>query len=217
MYDIRQMIRKSKSLSGPFPSFNINEVPESPYELFLEWFGDAVDQGVHEPHAMTLSTTDQNGFPDARVLIIKDVDQDGWYFASSSKSAKGKQMELNPKVALTFYWSLVGRQVRIRGKAFKMKKEMSANDFLNRGMIARAIALLDKQSSVLNDPLEFEEQLTKEIIHLQQEPNTISPSWTLYRVQAKEVEFWQADKDRKHTRLQYTFDRDKWVTNLLWA
>ena len=59
---------------------------------------------------MTLSTTNHNGCPDARVLIMKDVDQHGWYFASSSQSEKGKQILVNPNVALTFYWSLTGRQ-----------------------------------------------------------------------------------------------------------
>ncbi|HYK74201.1 MAG TPA: pyridoxamine 5'-phosphate oxidase family protein [Pseudoneobacillus sp.] len=82
-----------------------------PHELFLEWFQVALSKGVHEPHSMILSTTDKNGFPDARVLIIKDVDQYVWYFASSSFSEKGKQIEMNPHVAITFYWSLIGKQV----------------------------------------------------------------------------------------------------------
>ncbi|MFF2878618.1 pyridoxamine 5'-phosphate oxidase family protein [Gottfriedia sp. NPDC057991] len=83
MDNIRKVIRKSKTLNGPFPAFNFNNASEYPNELFLEWFQDAIDYGIHEPHAMTLSSVDHNGIPNARVLIIKDVDQYGWYFASS--------------------------------------------------------------------------------------------------------------------------------------
>ncbi|MCG7344681.1 pyridoxal 5'-phosphate synthase [Sporosarcina sp. ACRSL] len=210
------MIRESKTLVGPFPSFHVNELPDYPHELFLEWFKAAVDKGVHEPHAMTLSTTDPNGSPDARVLIMKDVDQHGWYFASSSQSEKGKQISGNPNVALTFYWSLIGRQVRIRGTIVEMDKDINAKDFLKRGTIARAITLLGKQSSILHDQRELEEALTNEIEKIKQDLPIIYPDWTLYRVNPLEVEFWQADEDRKHTRVKYTFVNGTWKKDLLW-
>lgn len=216
MEDIRNVIRKSKTLHGPFPIFNINNASERPEDLFLEWFQEAIDYGVHEPHSMTLSTIDHNGFPDARVLIIKDVDQYGWYFASNSQSEKGKQIHNNPNVAMTFYWSIIGRQVRIRGRAIEMEKELSAQDFLSRGIIARAIALIGKQSSILKAHSEFDEILNKQLENLQQNPNLVLPPWTLYRVVAQEVEFWQADEDRKHMRLKYKLDGDRWLKNLLW-
>jgi pyridoxamine 5'-phosphate oxidase len=217
MDGIRNIIRQSKTLIGPFPEFNINETSDNPHELFLEWFQVAIDNGVYEPHSMILSTTDHNGFPDARVLIMKDIDQNGWYFASSSQSEKGRQIEVNPNVALTFYWSLIGRQVRIRGKVVKMEKDISAKDFLNRGTIARAIALVNKQSSILKEQREFEEAIAKQIYLIQQNPTLVSPSWTLYRVVAKEVEFWQAEINRKHIRLRYTLEGDKWLKDILWA
>ena len=215
--DIRKMIRESTTLVGPFPTFHVNELPGTPHDLFFEWFKAAVDIGVPEPHAMTLSTTDHNGSPDARVLILKDVDEHGWYFASSSQSEKGKQISGNPNVALTFYWSLIGRQVRIRGNVVEMNKDLSANDFLKRGNLARAIALLGKQSSVLKDQSDFEEAINIEIEKIKENPAIIYPYWTLYRVNPIEVEFWQADVDRKHTRVKYTSKEDRWKKDLLWA
>lgn len=217
MEGTRKAIRQSKTLKGPFPEFNINAAPDFPYQLFLEWFQVAIDHGVHEPHAMTVSTTDENGDADARVLIIKDVDENGWYFASSSLSEKGKQLEINPNAAMTFYWSPIGRQVRIRGQAIKLDKKISAEDFLNRGTVARAIALLGKQSSILIDEQEFEEALTRQLEILERDPIIVYPSWTLYRLAPKEVEFWQADQDRKHKRLKYVLEGDIWIKNLLWA
>ena len=217
MEEIRKVIKQSKTLVGPFPPFNVENLPEHPYDLFLEWFQVAIENGVHEPHSMTLSTTDHNGYPDARVLIIKDVNQHGWYFASSSESEKGKQIEYNPHVALTFYWSEIGRQVRVRGKAIKMDKEVCAQDFLKRGAVARAIALLGKQSTIMNEQQEADEALRNQMAILEEHPNLVYPSWTLYRTVPEEVEFWQAQEDRNHIRLKYFFKKDHWLKHLLWA
>ncbi|WP_079505027.1 pyridoxine/pyridoxamine 5'-phosphate oxidase [Mesobacillus jeotgali] len=217
MEDIRKVIRQSKTLIGPFPTFNVENTAAHPYELFLEWFQVAIANGVHEPHSMTLSTTDPNGYPDARVLIIKDVDQHGWYFASSSESEKGKQIEQNPNVAMTFYWPEIGRQVRIRGKAVKMAKEDCAQDFLKRGTVARAIALLGKQSTIMNRQQDADEALRNQMAILREHPDLVYPSWTLYRTVPEEVEFWQAQEDRNHIRLKYFFEKDHWSKHLLWA
>jgi pyridoxamine 5'-phosphate oxidase len=217
MVDIRKVIRQSKTLIGPFPPFNVENAPEHPYDLFPDWFQVAIENGVHEPHSMTLSTTDPNGYPDARVLIIKDVDQHGWYFASSSESEKGKQIEHNRNVAMTFYWPEIGRQVRIRGKAVKMDQEVCAQDFLKRGTVARAIALLGKQSTIMNRQQDADEAVRKQMAILQEHPDLVYRSWTLYRTVPEEVEFWQAQEDRNHIRLKYFFEKDHWSKHLLWA
>lgn len=217
MEQIRKKIRSSKTLAGPFPPFHTEAAEEYPHELFLKWFHEALKSGVYEPHSMTLSTVDRDGAPDARVLIMKDIDERGWYFASSLVSNKGRQIGNNPEVALTFYWPLIGRQVRIRGKAIPMGKEISAKDFLNRGFVARAIALIDKQSSILDKRQDFDEALKKQMDRVRQTPDLVSSSWTLYRVEANEVEFWQANEERKHIRLRYRLDEGRWIKNLLWA
>lgn len=217
MERIRENIRALQSLAGPLPAFFTDDAQDDPHELFLEWFQTAIDNGVHEPHSMTLSTIDPDGTPDARVLILKDVDDKGWYFASSSESNKGKQMKTNPSVALTFYWSLIGRQVRIRGQAVPMGQELSAIDFLNRGIIARAIALIGKQSAVLDDRFKFDEALKEQMNLLRDNPDIVSPSWTLYRVDASVVEFWQGNEERKHIRLRYQPNGNRWNKELLWT
>lgn len=217
MVYIRELLKNSKTLEGPFPEFKADVAPDTPCELFQEWFQLAVKKEVHEPHAMTLSTVDEGGFPDARVLILKDIDQSGWYFSSSALSEKGKQMEHMPHAALTFYWSKIGRQIRIRGQVKSMGKALSAKDFLGRGTKARAIALIGKQSSILKDNQELDEELRESLLELKQDPTTIYPYWTLYMLEAREVEFWQADKERKHIRLKYIRDGKVWIKQLLWC
>jgi pyridoxamine 5'-phosphate oxidase len=188
-------------LNGSFDDFNPNNVPETPHELFFEWLQVAIQQEVSEPHAMTLSTVDAQGQPDARILILKNIDQNGWCFATSSESQKGKQLAQESKVALTFYWPKLGRQIRIRGEAVRMEKDISTADFLERNETARAGALIGKQSS----PLLNNEEL-----------DSAYPAWGLYCVSAYEVEFWQGKGDRKHTRLQYRLVKKQWIRELLW-
>lgn len=203
-------------MEGPFPNFDPNNVPTNPNELFQEWLHTAIKSGVHEPHSMTLSTINHLGHPDARVLILKDMDEDGWYFTSGINSVKGQQLERNPNVSLTFYWSLIGRQVRIRGTSMRLGKELSKKDFIKRGEVAQAIALLGKQSKVLPDRKVLEDALIQQMEQMKSKPNLVDPYWCLYKVTASEVEFWQGDKERKHVRLLYRMENNKWVKNFLW-
>lgn len=214
--DTYKLLKSLKSLEGPFPIFEYKDVPANPNELFQDWFQVAIENGVHEPHSMTLSTIDNDGYPDARVLILKDLDADGWYFASSSNSVKGQQLKRNPNVSLTFYWSLIGRQVRIRGTSMKVGEEQSVKDFLERGEVAKAIALLGKQSQVLPDRKTLDESLIKKLEYTKNNPDKADPDWSLYKVKAREVEFWQGDRERKHIRLLYRLENNKWIRELLW-
>lgn len=216
MKPIHDRLRETKTLAGPFPSFCTDQVPKNPHELFLDWLEAAFENGIKEPHAMTLSTVDEYGYPDARTLILKDVDSNGWYFASSSKSKKGQQIQANQHVSLTFYWQPIERQVRIRGKAIECEKKLCERDFLERGKIARAIALIGKQSTIIKNHDDLESELAKQLNRLEQEPNLFDPSWTLYRVEASEVEFWQGDIARKHIRVKYIVTEEGWKKEALW-
>ena len=104
-------------------------------ELFARWLQEAIELKIPEPHAMTLSTVDQDHMPDARVLILKDIDQDGWHFASGNTSGKGLQLAKTPKAALTFYWKELGRSVRVRGSVKDLGPERGKLDFLRDLMV----------------------------------------------------------------------------------
>lgn len=136
---------------------------------------------------MTLSTVDEDGIPDARILIVKKITDNRWYFATSAESKKGMQL----------------------------KKAISL-DFLERSDDARAVAILAKQSKVLPQLKEVELALEKAKEQIQLQPELISPDWRLYAVLANEVEFWQADPKRKHTRVKYYCKRNQWEHCLLW-
>jgi len=181
MTDLRTRLRTVPTLTGRPPAFDPADAPADPQELFVDWLLTAIDTGVPEPCAATLSTVDDAGRPTGRILILKNVDERGWQFASSAGSRKGRELATHPQAALTFYWVPLGRQVRITGTAAPADPAESRADFLARPASART-----------------------------------ETDWTLYTLRADEVEFWQADPDRRHLRLRYLRPTDgEWTKGLL--
>lgn len=214
--EMRDYLRTLPVFAGAIGEFDTDDLPVTPAELFSGWLREAVDAGVPEPHAMTLSTTDSEGNPDARILILKDVDDRGWWFASNSLSPKGVQLSGNPHAALSFYWPAMARQVRVRGPVITGSPELSAADFRSRGSGAKAIALASQESTPLQDRATCEAAVESADRRLAAQPDLVSPSWQVYAVVPAVIEFWQADKDRQHIRVQYRREGEAWSRTLLW-
>ncbi|WP_327358605.1 pyridoxine/pyridoxamine 5'-phosphate oxidase [Streptomyces sp. NBC_01304] len=215
--EMRQLLRGLDVFVGDIPNFDPEEAPDSPAELFAEWLPHAVRAGVREPHAMTVSTAGADGNPTARVLILKDVGPEGWQFASNDGSVKGQNLAERPYAALTFYWPTLARQVRVRGPVVRESAEAAAADFLARGAGARAESLLGRQSQPLGDLAERDSAVKEAQARLDQEPELVAPGWQLLTVRPESVEFWQGDKERRHTRLRYLAGADgEWRKQLLW-
>ncbi|AYY15270.1 pyridoxamine 5'-phosphate oxidase [Actinobacteria bacterium YIM 96077] len=198
------------------PAFDPEETPEEPALLFRAWLDDAVAAGVPAPHAVTLCTVDPGGQPSARVLILKEYDESGWYVASRADSPKGRHIAANPRVALSVFWAQRGRQVRVEGVASAMDADASARDFLARSAGSRAAALVGGQSERLANPGDVTEALAAARERIEEEPGHVESSWTLYRIRASAVEFWQASHDRAHVRLRYDRDGEGWQKVRLW-
>lgn len=164
---------------------------------------------------MTLSTSDETGAPDARVLILKDLDEHGWWFATNSESVKGVQLAARSMAALTFYWPTVARQIRVRGSVIAGSAQLSAADFRSRSTGARTVALASKESQPLSEHATCSDAVANAERRLVADPDLVAPSWQVYALVADTVEFWQADKDRMHIRVQYRYG-DQWTHTLLW-
>lgn len=135
--DVRTRLRAIPSLTGTAPGPRHGNLPDEPVSMFLEWLDEALVAKVPEPHAMTLATVDSQGFPDARVLILKDVDERGWAFAGLASSRKGQQLDDRAAAALTFWWQPVARSVRVRGEVVKASRQESVADLRARSLIAQ--------------------------------------------------------------------------------
>lgn len=130
-------LRVQPTLTGAAPAFDAGAAPEDPVTLFREWLRAAAGAGVAEPHAMTLATVDADGIPDARTLILKDVGAEGWAFAGTTSSRKGRQLAVHPAAALTFWWQPVLRAVRVRGPVAEASRADSLADLAARSPAAR--------------------------------------------------------------------------------
>ncbi|MGW2395641.1 pyridoxine/pyridoxamine 5'-phosphate oxidase [Kitasatospora sp. NPDC001664] len=213
----REWLRRLEVFAGPLPAFDPALAPADPVRLFLAWLEEAVAEGVREPHAMTVSTVDGAGAPDARVLILKGVDAGGWQFAGHAFSPKGEQLAGHPRAALTFYWPEQGRQVRIRGTVTPGTAAENSADFLRRSRSARAEVLIGRQSQYLRDPAERDVEAEKAAALIARDPSLVDPAWTLYTLAADRVEFWQAAQDRAHTRLRYERGGEGWDRLRIWS
>jgi pyridoxamine 5'-phosphate oxidase len=215
--DLRSTLRVLPVLSGTAPDFDPTQCPHDPTALFAEWFRAAIQADVAEPHAMTLSTVGADGHPDARVLILKDVDDAGWHFAVSSASKKGADLSSNPVAALTFYWPQLVRQVRVRGTVVPDPPDVTAADFLARSDGARALVLTRRQSQPLSATTNLDDALAVTRAELDADPNRVPDDWVSYAVRPERVEFWQGDPERRHQRVLYTAHPEGgWRTQLLW-
>ncbi|MHA7240365.1 pyridoxine/pyridoxamine 5'-phosphate oxidase [Arthrobacter sp. TMS1-12-1] len=213
---IRDIVRGVPVFPDEMPPFDPEAAPDSPLPLFVEWLQRAVDDGVAAPHAVNLATVGEDGLPDARVVILKDLTPDGWQVASSSDSPKGRQLAGNPAAALTFFWPEAGRQIRIRGPVSTGTTEENDADFQRRHPVARALVLAGSQSAVVRSRGDVAAAVAEQVHHIEAEGGVASTTWTVFTVAPDAVEFWQADQERRHTRLLYTRFGEGWRREMLW-
>ncbi|OON72231.1 pyridoxine/pyridoxamine 5'-phosphate oxidase [Streptomyces tsukubensis] len=185
------------------PRFDTHAAPERPLDLFVRWFAEAAEAGQQEPHTPSLATSDDDGLPDVRTVMLHGAGERGWTFASHASSAKGAQLAARPYAALGFYWPALGRQVRVRGPVTTAPPEESAADLRAHSTGALASALTGHQSEVLPAPETLARASEAAWERAEREPEAAVPSWTLYVLAADEVEFFQGDARRRHVRLRY--------------
>lgn len=165
---------------------------------------------------MTLSTVDVLGRPDSRVLILRDVGDGGWQFTTSATSAKGTQLAANTQAALSFYWREQGRQVRVRGRVSAADQGTRAADFLAQSDGSRIAGLVGRQSAVLRDPAALAREMEAARQRLAEDPLAVAEDHAVYGLSPAEVEFWQGDHQRQHTRLRHRRSGTGWVRERLW-
>lgn len=134
----RDRLRGIPALSGTIPHHEAPDTEADPLEVFDRWLDHAVSRGVPEPHVMTLATVDDQGIPDARPLVLRDLDSRGWAFASTLSSRKGTQLRSSAAAALSFWWPEVVRAVRVRGTVVEASRAESDADLARRSPSAQA-------------------------------------------------------------------------------
>ncbi len=190
------------------------ELDADPFRQFTLMFSKAQDKGIAEPNAMTLATYDEVHGVTARVVLLKELDHEGFVFFTNYNSLKGKQLNYFPEAALMFWWQSLECQIRIKGDVHKIEDERSNRYFDSRPRDSRAASIVSKQSENIIDYkallLEFEKLRQSEESQLQRPAH-----WGGYCLVPSEFEFWQGRPNRMHDRFRYTKKDTSWQIDQL--
>ncbi|MEU8581364.1 pyridoxamine 5'-phosphate oxidase [Streptomyces abikoensis] len=179
----------------------------APIELFREWFRDAEAAEVNDPNAMAIATTDADGLPDVRIVLLKGFDADGFVFYTNSRSQKGRELAGNMRAAGALHWKSLRRQVRFRGPVEQVTDAEADAYFASRARDSRIGAWASLQSQPLADRAELEAAVARESARFGDGEVPRPPHWLGYRVRPVYVEFWTEKPFRLHDRLIFTREK----------
>lgn len=175
----------------------------NPIRQFEHWFRDALAAGIPLPNAMTLATVTAAGSPSARIVLLKDVEDETFVFYTNYASRKGHELDARPEACLVFLWSELERQVRIDGRVERVSAQASDEYFASRPLGARLSAWASAQSEPVRDRRALEDALAAVSARFDDHPPRPA-HWGGYRVIPASIEFWQGRANRLHDRLRYT-------------
>ena len=193
-----------------------SEVSSNPFELFGHWFDEVQSYGKeHEANAMTLSTHLMEGGISSRVVLLKEVRDDGFIFYTNYNSSKGNSIAHDKRVCLSFFWQSMERQVIIQGIATKLSTKDSDQYFNSRPRGSQLGAHVSDQSKKIEDRASLETKLAA--LEAQYQSNTIPrpTHWGGYVVTPSSIEFWQGRANRLHDRLLYKRESSAWTITRL--
>lgn len=187
-----------------------SDVLAHPVLQFEKWFKEAVNAHVNEPNAMTVCTSSPEGKPSARILLLRNFNENGFVFYTNYNSRKGFEIEKNPQCALLFFWPELERQVRIEGVLSKQTTDESDLYFNTRPRGSKLGAWTSEQSKVIanRNVLEREYKLMSDKFPDENVPRP--PFWGGYLLKPDTVEFWQGRPSRLHDRIVYRQVNSEW-------
>ncbi len=193
---------------------NEADVKANPIEQFMIWFNEAISCEEFDASAFVLSTVSSESMPSGRVVLLKGILNEGFLFFTNYLSQKGKEIENNPFVAMTFFWPKSERQIRVKGKVEKLDKVRSLVYFHSRPRDSQIASFISPQSQVIESRQVIEEAFYR----AQQQFSDKIPLpefWGGFIICPLIIEFWQGRENRLNDRLQYTLIDKQWIIQRL--
>ncbi len=193
-------------------------VAKDPLTIFAEWMALAEKSEPNDPNAMALATTNGDGVPDVRMVLLKDYDARGFVFYTNKQSAKGIELAANAHAALNFHWKSLRRQIRVIGAVADVSEAEADAYFASRARDSQIGAWASAQSRVMQTRFEFEKEIAKFALKFGIGKIPRPPHWSGYRVVPQRIEFWRDRPFRLHDRLIYRRETPDapWTTEKLY-
>lgn len=206
LHDIREEYSKQE--------LSESQCDSNPLKQFENWLNEAFAAQVNEPTAMNIATIDANGKPSARIVLLKEINQQGFVFFTNYQSRKGQAIAHHPFAAMTFFWPELERQVRIEGRIEKLPENESDAYFDSRPYTSRIGAWASEQSSVISSKNVL---LARAAMFGAKHPIKVPrpPHWGGYVLIPEYVEFWQGRPSRLHDRIAYQWENGIWLKKRL--
>jgi pyridoxamine 5'-phosphate oxidase len=196
-------------------SLSEDDVNKNPINQFADWWDEAIDSNIEEANAMTLATVNEQGYPSARIVLLKDFNEYGFVFFTNYESRKGKALLNNPKAAVVFFWKELERQVRIEGVIEKISEEESTAYFTSRPIESKIGAWASPQSKSIESRTFLEERFKHYEQQFSNHDIPKPPHWGGYTIKPSRIEFWQGRPGRLHDRIEYNKNNEGWTIERL--
>ena len=183
------------------------------------WLNEAAETEINDPNAMSLATVDENDMPNVRIVLLKEIAPEGFYFYTNRNSAKGQELKAHAKAAICLHWKSLRRQVRVRGLIALAPDAKSDEYFASRHPTSQLGACVSKQSTPLASYEQFQEECAAKQAELGEREQYPRPAhWGGYILSPLSIEFWEEKQYRLHTRRVFTRNNadSPWQSQLLY-
>jgi len=188
-----------------------------PLELFRIWMSEAEKKEINDPNAFSLATVNKNNEPSARMILLKELKQEGFVFYTNMNSPKSEDLKKNPKASMCFHWKSLQRQVRISGSIIQVSNKDADSYFDSRPYESRIGAWASDQSKVMNKREEFLKKITElKNKHIDKNNVPRPKHWSGWCLSPSSIEFWLGDQFRIHERLKYSKISNTWKKEILY-
>ncbi len=201
-----------RDIRTDYQKFELNEseLEKDPFKQLALWLKEAIGGKIPDPTAMVLSTIDQNGNPDSRVVLLKELTPVGLVFFTNYHSKKGKQIEEHRHVSAVFFWKETERQVRIKGIAERIAEKESEAYFLSRPLESQIAAWASPQSQVIENRQVLTNNYFRYQEYFKNKEQKKPPHWGGFLIRPEYFEFWQGRSNRLHDRIEFSLCENQW-------